>query len=57
MINIKQLEIVPIVTNPLKRWYMANGYINNKHVIGYGNSHFNALLDAFKDYQVIINLK
>lgn len=57
MINIKQLEIVPIVTNPAKRWYMANGYINGKHVIGYGSTHFEALQSAFKDYQVIINLK
>lgn len=53
MINIKQLEVTPIAP----KWYLANGYINQKHVIGYGNTHYNAILDAFKDYQVIINLK
>lgn len=55
MINIKQLEVKP-VTKQLN-WYMANGYINAKHVIGYGSTHFEALLSAFKDYQLIINLK
>jgi len=38
-------------------WFITRGHINGKFCIGYGTTQANSIADAFKDYQVIINLK
>lgn len=38
-------------------WFITRGHINGKFCIGYGKTLNESVNDAFKDYQVIINLK
>lgn len=38
-------------------WYLTKGHIKGKFCIGYGKTINDSINDAFKDYQVIINLK
>jgi hypothetical protein len=36
-----------IVKKYMDRWYIASGWINGRMVAGFGDTHMNALLDAF----------
>lgn len=48
-----KLETTQIAPN----WFLTKGHINNHFCIGYGKTATESQQDAFKDYQVIINLK
>ena len=45
------------ITRIALAYFLAMGHINNKLVIGYGRTTTEATLNAFKDYQVILNLR
>lgn len=60
------MDQTPTINNQLKtklettqiapNWYLTKGHINGKFCIGYGTTQTASITDAFKDYQVIINL-
>ena len=44
-------------TKVCENWYLSRGHINGKFCIGYGHTIAEAINDAYKDYEIIINLQ
>lgn len=54
LINMQKTKLTTEQLTP--NWFITRGHINGKFCIGYGTTQANSIADAFKDYQVIINL-
>ena len=37
-------------------WFITRGHINGKFCFGYGKTKFASIMDAFRDYKVIMSL-